>query len=298
MYILFGDQEKTGTLPSPLPNKPAIPYIMLSAPRSVWSEQTLDIEALFAHAGLKPPAPLYLPERNLEFPLPMFNFRLFFASQTPAQAYFGSVTVPVLDPDTDSLIQQVIQSPQQVQLWRGDLNRETGNMDAARAAYDAVLAVEPDNAAALYGVGRIVLDNDPMTALAYFSQALKADYAQPILLYEGMGEAYLMQENFAAAQTTYEKAIEMLNEPPALTPSMITARIYKGLGKVLLKQDRALPAESALNQALQSDGWDAETYQLLQDAAIKQGRCNSAAAYQQAAEQHGFEGETLPCGAS
>lgn len=131
----------------------------------------------------------------------------------------------------------MVQSQQQVALWRGDLNREADNIATARAAYETVLTEEPNNAAALYGLGLLILQDDATEALTYFNHALEAGYAQPILIYESMGQAYLLQGDDTAAQAIYEKAINVLNDPPALTPTRVRAALYKGLGQTLLNQD-------------------------------------------------------------
>jgi len=60
-----------------------------------------------------------------------------------------------------------------------DLELSGAPAEAARAAYARALELEPQNAGALAGLGRLALDSDPAQALGYFDRAAAADPSDP-----------------------------------------------------------------------------------------------------------------------
>ena len=60
-----------------------------------------------------------------------------------------------------------------------DLELSGAPSDAVRAAYTRALELEPGNAWALEGLGRLALDDDPAAALGFFDRAAAADPSDP-----------------------------------------------------------------------------------------------------------------------
>jgi tetratricopeptide (TPR) repeat protein len=60
-----------------------------------------------------------------------------------------------------------------------DLELSGAPVEAVRAAYAQALELEPGNARALEGLGRLALADDPEAAIAYFDRAVAADPSDP-----------------------------------------------------------------------------------------------------------------------
>jgi Tfp pilus assembly protein PilF len=94
-----------------------------------------------------------------------------FSHQAGETAATRAAFEPILDAHPDSSVFQEI---------RGfDLELSGAPAEAVHAAYTRALALEPGNAQALAGLGRLALGDDPEAALGFFDRAAAADPSDP-----------------------------------------------------------------------------------------------------------------------
>ena len=135
VWVLFGDKKQMGDL------EPDLHDWMTTAPRGTWSRQTLDLRQIFAALRLEISPPERVANWSYEFPLSMLNFRLLLAarniSEPSISADFGPVNVLSLRPDVDSLIEDRLNHPEELLIWRGDLMDETERTRTIKEVWQA-----------------------------------------------------------------------------------------------------------------------------------------------------------------
>ncbi len=118
---------------------------------------------------------------------------------------------------------------------RGLTALQTGDRQAARAAFAHTLAIIPAHPLALLQLGDLsLLSDEDAKALEYFEQAIEAnpDYAEG---YTKAGKLYLRQRRFAEAERAFETSIEL---------NINSADAYLGLGELFqLQQNPSAAAE-------------------------------------------------------
>jgi Flp pilus assembly protein TadD len=110
-------------------------------------------------------------------------------------------------------------------LTKGDAYYALGQPDRARAAYRAVLAIDPDSAAAQIGLGRTLVRNDPKAAEAAFAAAVRIEPTNTTAL-SNLGLARDLQGRHLEAQAAYRQAL-------AVSPDMADVKVNMGLSLAL-----------------------------------------------------------------
>lgn len=108
---------------------------------------------------------------------------------------------------------------------RGAALAALGRRRDAEAAFTAALAVAPDDRAALLGLGRLQLADDPAAAERHFAQAAAGDPHDAAALND-LGVARDLQGHHAAAQEAYRQAL-------AAQPTSAAAQVNLGLSVAL-----------------------------------------------------------------
>jgi tetratricopeptide (TPR) repeat protein len=154
---------------------------------------------------------------------------------------------------------------------------------AALGAYEkaALLAVEPDSAAAIPRLGFLLRESEPREALALLDRAI-ADNPAGLLLRMWRGDALRKLGDKAAAKREYEAAAEFCQEALRKGPQNASLRLM--LGKLLLELED--PA-AALGQFKAAAALDAKNHEALERLAVlllQQGELGAEAALDAALE--------------
>jgi aspartate beta-hydroxylase len=137
-----------------------------------------------------------------------------------------------------------------------------GRGDDAHAAYERVLAMQPEHAeaSAFFGA-RELARNQTTSAIEWFERARANDAANPQILL-ALGNAYLIAQKF-------EQALDVFARCVALAPKAFVARLQYAQALEALGRDRAALAQyySAITQAQRDGRWlsDASTAPPLRD---------------------------------
>lgn len=193
IWVLFGDQAATGQI------EPDLYYWMTPAPRGEWSLQTLNIRQIFADLGFyirnTEQEPVWRFD-DLGYPRTALTFRLLLANRTPHEepvsAEFGPLNSTSLLPDRDFLMNEAIEQPETMLLWRGQKNREAGNLGIAFEFFTRAIEVAPEEAHAYIGLGWVEYDLGVYElATDYFLQARQMIIDQPHRYdHSDLGETY------------------------------------------------------------------------------------------------------------
>ncbi len=119
-------------------------------------------------------------------------------------------------------------------LVRGEAYTRLGELDAADKDFTRVLAARPDAVAALIGLGRLRLADDPAAAAALFRRALDHAPGESVALND-LGIALDLQGQHAAAEHAYRRAL-------LLRPDLTAARVNLALSLALGGQGAAAVA--------------------------------------------------------
>ncbi len=126
----------------------------------------------------------------------------------------------------------------------GSIYRAMRRLDDAKQEYEAALALQPDMAEALFGLGLVYEESGKIDdAIAQYEQALRVD---PLLegVHNNLGGLYLQKERFADAQAQYEQAI-------AIHP--LLKQVHFNLGIAYQRQKKLAEAQQAFLNALSLD---------------------------------------------
>jgi predicted O-linked N-acetylglucosamine transferase (SPINDLY family) len=128
---------------------------------------------------------------------------------------------------------------------------QQGDLEAAAAGYDDVLAYEPVHAPALHLAGEIARErNDPVRAAAAFTAAIAAA--------PGFREARVAAADLALAQREPERALQLLDEGLARVPRDVA--LLRMVGFAHLARHDGAAAEAAFRQVLLLAPADADAH--------------------------------------
>jgi tetratricopeptide (TPR) repeat protein len=246
VWVLFGDNQQMGKL------EPGLHYWMTTAPRETWSRQTLDLEQIFTDLHLDISPAERMTNWSYEFPVSMLNFRLLLAArnltESSISADFGPVNVLSLRPDVDRLIRDRLAKPEELLIWRGDLNYQARNFNEAIDYYEKAIVENPEAVQAYYGMAKSKLwEGDVSGAFQAFDQASAFGVDQGAILRE-YAEAGWIQYNageYDEAVNYFRQALNWVNSHRDYFKSDANvAGAFNGLGWALLKShkcDEAIP---------------------------------------------------------
>jgi predicted Zn-dependent protease len=148
----------------------------------------------------------------------------------------------------------------------------SGDLDGARDAYAHAIELEPDEAHALAGMGRVLRERDPGQAVAYFDRAEAADPQDP--------EPKLLAAQALAASGKKDEAARRLDAVLAEHPLEADAASRRAQ----LDLDRGVASEETVERAQRAVrfGGGAEALELLSRAHTERGESKEA---KQAAER-------------
>jgi hypothetical protein len=154
VWVLFGDESSSGEIDD------GLYYWMIPAPSETWSKQTLHLREIYAELGFEIDdlSVEYAPRLiHLNYPMTRLTFRLMAATRDPEATSitveFGPVANTALLPDRGLNVQDALEHPERMLLWRGEQNRIGRNYETAEAYFNQVLAINPDEAYAHIGLG-------------------------------------------------------------------------------------------------------------------------------------------------
>ena len=113
-------------------------------------------------------------------------------------------------------------------LWLARLYRLHNEPDKAGQVLRGILKEDPDNDAAMEQLTQLLLDENKSDEAIQLLQTMTAHSPSPTL-YELLGDAYTQTKDFAKAEASYRKAVE-------LDPSELTH--LRGLGQTLLSEEK------------------------------------------------------------
>ncbi|MCC7452119.1 MAG: tetratricopeptide repeat protein [Anaerolineae bacterium] len=246
-WVLFGDKTASGEI------EPGLRYWMIPAPRGVWSQQTIDLRQIFNELQLKISEPQRVSNWRLEFPVSMLNFRLLLAARNQGNravmADFGPVNSMSLLPDTEKLIRNRLEHPEEVYIWRGDNNFRFRNFDDAIANYTEAIKANPKAGAAYYGLGRAkAWKGDWDGATQALNAALDQGYRMP-LSFKELGWIKYYTGNYDEAIRYFEEAIRGVTEHRDIYSATDLADANSGIGWAYLSQHQCVKATPYLGQA-------------------------------------------------
>ena len=257
VWVLFGDDKRSGQISDDLS------YWMMPAPRDVWSLQELDVAQIFADANLVVSDPTRMQFGNLDFPVGMLNFRLLFAARDPESwpvvAEFGPVHSVEEAVDKRQLVEETVEYPEYLLVWRGDINRRARNYELAEQFYRDALVYNPQFAPAYYGLGEVQLNTNVWQAAAEsFEIALTLDYDWPGLAHKGLGWAYLHLDDPQRSLDEFQIAVNIMIARTPLYKHSDFADAYEGMGWLYLDQNYFSQAELLFDRALYHDPYSPE----------------------------------------
>ncbi len=150
IWVLFGDQNRHGQLGENWY------YWMEHTPRDEWVRQTLDIQQILRALELDP-APTPVLRQQINYPLPMMNFRLLVANSTPQAtvAFFGPVHLQSMTPDRSTLVEDYLENPEVFLTWRGNQALSQRAFGTALDYFTLALENNPDYAPAYLGLSAL-----------------------------------------------------------------------------------------------------------------------------------------------
>lgn len=245
VWVLFGDKQ-AGEI------EPGLRYWMTTAPRATWSRQTLDLEQIFADLHMEISPPERVANWSYEFPLSMLNFRLLLAARNLTDASisadFGSVSVVSLRPDMDHLIRDGLARPEELLIWRGDLNYQARNFGSARDFYEKASVLNPKAAQAYSGLAKSKLwEGDVSGAAKAFEQVSSLGLSEGAVLreYDEVGWIQYNSGQYDQAISFFRQALAWVNGHREYFKSDTDlASTFNGLGWAFLqtqKCDQAIP---------------------------------------------------------
>jgi tetratricopeptide (TPR) repeat protein len=136
-----------------------------------------------------------------------------------------------------------------LRLTLAQAERQAGQLEAARSDFEALQKLDPGNLEANRALGEMALDGgDASQAIIYYQAALNhVDPSQIGELQDGLGRAYLAENDLPKAQDAFQQALAAA--PPA-------AAAYLGLGQIYQRQGLSTQAMDAYHRGLtQAVGW-------------------------------------------
>lgn len=153
------------------------------------------------------------------------------------------------------------------QIDRAEQALRGGDLVAAESRYRRVLDAEPDNVAALYGVGWVYhLSGDTDRAREFFKRCVRvapSDYRG----YRGLGSIAMAEGNVLSAEEQLKRALELAPDEP---------RVLGSLGLLYLSSDREDEALALLQRARDADPSRGESGYNLAEAQLRLGRPDEA----------------------
>jgi tetratricopeptide (TPR) repeat protein len=151
----------------------------------------------------------------------------------------------------------------------GNAHSTLGQLDEALAAYQTVLKIKPDKAAAYTNIGVVYYQGRKFDeAVRQLQKALELDPADAETHYM-LGAAYVQQEKLDEAEKSFNTAIE-------LKPDLAAA--YTGLGNVQLVRKDYAAAVKTLQKAAELQPDQSEAWLALGQAYALQGNTTEASA--------------------
>jgi tetratricopeptide (TPR) repeat protein len=147
------------------------------------------------------------------------------------------------------------------------LDRElAGDAEGARAAYARAIELEPDNAHALAGLGRLAIEGDPAQAIGYFDRAVAADPSDP--------DPELLAAKAVAATGKVDEAARRLDTLLSKHPLEAKAALLRAS----LDLDRGVATDETLERARRAArlGGGADALDLLARVHEKRGEAEEA----------------------
>lgn len=240
VWVLFGDENTTGEL------EPGLFYWMMKTPRGVWSQQTLDLGRIFSDLDVAISPPELMAWRDKEIPLSMLNFRLLLAARdtavgAPYTAYFGPVSNTASVPDSEALIRDRLEHPDEFLTWRGESSFEARNYDTALDYLDEATARNPDNGRAYFIRGKVLRASGNMQgAIESFEHSITLKYDRAGAV-EQLGWVYYEMGDLDKAEEEFRLLISLEES---------SAQGYDGLGYVYMARNDCNQAAGFFDKAL------------------------------------------------
>ena len=135
-------------------------------------------------------------------------------------------------------------------LWLARLYRLHNDPDKAEQVLRGIMKDDPDNDAAMEQLTQLLLDQNKSDEAIHLLQTMTAHSPSPAL-YDLLGDAYTQTKDFAKAEESYRKAVE-------LDPSELTH--LRGLGQTLLSEEKYADALGVYQKLADVMPDDADVY--------------------------------------
>lgn len=135
-------------------------------------------------------------------------------------------------------------------LWLARLYRLHNEFDKAEQVLRGIIKDDPDNDAAMEQLTQLLLDQNKSDEAIQLLQGMTAHSASPTL-YDLLGDAYTQTKDYAKAEASYRKAVE-------LDPSELTH--LRGLGQTLLSEEKYADALGVYQKLADVMPDDADVY--------------------------------------
>ena len=135
-------------------------------------------------------------------------------------------------------------------LWLARLYRLHNEPEKAEQVLRGIMKDDPDNDAAMEQLTQLLLDQNKSDEAIQLLQTMTAHSPSPTL-YDLLGDAYTQTKDYAKAETSYRKAVE-------LDPSELTH--LRGLGQTLLSEEKYADALTVYQKLADVMPDDADVY--------------------------------------
>jgi hypothetical protein len=224
-YVLFGDEDTSGTLPD------GSPYRMLVAPREAWSEHRLDLRETLSGLGLwleghRDTIPRF---SHLDLPVVPTHIQLRLEG-ADARAEFGPILTLGLRPDVDALFRDDLAHPEYLAYWRGSYALAGRNYELAREEFRRATRLAPDSGRGWFLLAEVEFwRQDWDAAIAAYERAIAAGY-RTAQAHKGIGWCRFNLGDMAGARSSWALALYLFREADLREDSVHIADTLKGLG--------------------------------------------------------------------
>lgn len=247
LWVLFGAAEMSGEIDGPDHR-----FVYVRALLNKWSRQTVNLRALYRQFGWAQPLATPRYKRDVRYAVTQVQLSMIVASASRQTTtwWFGPLEQAVGSYTAEALVTEALDHPDQYYITLGDQHRHSHNYHLAIEAYEQALVYNPDNAAAYFGLGeaRFWL-SEWEKAVEAFRTALDLGYPIQGLAYKGIGWSIFNQGDFAAAQSAFLIAANLLALRTDPDADLWAADAHNGVGWTWIELGNCTRAVAAFEEA-------------------------------------------------
>lgn len=245
LWVLFGSDAGTGYIAEDHY------YINQPAPPDRWSEQHIDLRAIYDQLDWELPPLLRIVRKDLELLTRMVTVRLIVAARDHQETgevtgMFGPLSINQGRNPVHERVAETVKNQAEYYTVIGDMKLEQRNYADASTDYNAALATDPEQLSATFGLGESLFWQGDYDGAALAYRQVLEDPDLQAQAYKGLAWSKFNLGEFNLARTYFKDSIRLGIDPP-----FSLADSYNGLGWVYLRLGQCEEAISYFEQALE-----------------------------------------------